>query len=946
MESGTTSQTGRTAAAIDFLERYSGRIILATVVLTLLLVIPLVALDSDEEASSDPSGDVFDLQKDLHERFQPLVHANGFVAESLGDDILTQAGLWELYQNTQELLKADSMGELRPKGMPAQPYLYQAFDTDTNRVFLGVNTLADEVQAVLSHPAFGTSLKDATDDQVKLAVHLLFSDPRTSGLRDFLSVKARSEPRIFSGVEIDYWTSPALIIRVLADNEKLGGGTSRAGLGVNETIRDKEEFNRKVQEKLRGDERTYRLWGFAIDQHLEAEDEGATAGMYIMFTVVAAIAVVGISLRSYWATALTGAGLGALMIWLKGISNLIGLEGGLVIDLIVPIAMIALGVDFAVHALRRYQEERSLGYPPERALRVGMAGVMGALVLAMLSDGIAFLSNTSSGIEAVIHFGIAAGIAAASSFIILGVIVPLAMMRIDRWRSARVGKPSFAGRAATLTAGADAAVLFGVGVILLVAVNPLVGVVVLLATTLAHIVVPVMIMSRRAVNPEPEAPSLASGPRPPEDKPGASRLVPLVTGLARYRAVVLPAIAAITAVSVLFALKLDPQFDVKDFFDSSSDFVVGLDKLDEHVAERSGEPATIYVRGDLSDPDALHTLGNSLELISKNEYVGRDSDGELTLGDLNVLSILSRITGSEFSRGRVAAATGVEIQDSDSDGVPDSREQIKAVYDYAVVEGVPLDENTMVFSAGEVKTVLFHEPASPSDNVAVFVIGIPGSREQTNVKAARKAITEDLEILRLSPAITGVGITGSPFLREGQLDATTKTLQTSLPIAAAAALALLLVAMRSLRYAVVTVIPVGLVVAWLLALMYLIGFNLNFVTATIGAISIGVGIDYSIHMTERFREEMGRAAGREQALRQAAAGSGVALFASAVSSIVGFTIMAFAPMPVISTFGILTAVMIFLALAASLMVLPSLLLLVTPEIKAAKAPLAPPQTAD
>ena len=39
--------------------------------------------------------------------------------------------------------------------------------------------------------------------------------------------------------------------------------------------------------------------------------------------------------------------------------NLVGIKGGLVIELIVPIAMVSLGVDFAVHAVRRYQEERS-----------------------------------------------------------------------------------------------------------------------------------------------------------------------------------------------------------------------------------------------------------------------------------------------------------------------------------------------------------------------------------------------------------------------------------------------------------------------------------------------------------------------------------------------------------------------------------------------------------
>ena len=220
---------------------------------------------------------------------------------------------------------------------------------------------------------------------------------------------------------------------------------------------------------------------------------------------------------------------------------------------------------------------------------------------------------------------------------------------------------------------------------------------------------------------------------------------------------------------------------------------------------------------------------------------------------------------------------------------------------------------------------------SAQENVTFLTIGIPGSREQTNVTAAREAITEDLAILSEASAITQVGITGSPFVREAQLKATTDTLQRSLPIAAAATLVLLLVAMRSVRYAVVTIIPVGMVAAWLYALMYLFGFSLNFVTATIGAISIGVGIDYTVHMTERFREELRRSGDKMKALGRAANGTGLSLVVSALSSIVGFAILGFAPMPLFAAYGILTAIMIFLALTASVVVLPSLLLLVTPE---------------
>ena len=125
-----------------------------------------------------------------------------------------------------------------------------------------------------------------------------------------------------------------------------------------------------------------------------------------------------------------------------------------------------------------------------------------------------------------------------------------------------------------------------------------------------------------------------------------------------------------------------------------------------------------------------------------------------------------------------------------------------------------------------------------------------------------------------------------------------------------------------------TIIPVGLVVSWLYAFMHLAGYSLNFVTATIAAVSIGVGIDYSIHMTQRFRQELTRRPDPREALRQAASGTGVALAGSAASSIAGFVVLGFAPMPLFSTYGILSAAMILMAAAAALLVLPSLLVIV------------------
>jgi predicted RND superfamily exporter protein len=52
---------------------------------------------------------------------------------------------------------------------------------------------------------------------------------------------------------------------------------------------------------------------------------------------------------------------------------------------------------------------------------------------------------------------------------------------------------------------------------------------------------------------------------------------------------------------------------------------------------------------------------------------------------------------------------------------------------------------------------------------------------------------------------------------------------------------------------------------------------------------------------------------------------------SALTSVMGFLVMAMAPTPIFATFGALTAVMIVLSLLVAILVLPSLLVLVTPD---------------
>jgi uncharacterized protein len=911
--------------ASRLLAQYANAVIAAAVVMTALLVAPMLLWTSDEAASTEPGGEVFDLRDEIDAKLGSGVFITAYIAEARDGDMLLRAPLLEMLRNGEALRVSDDRGGLAPPTMEQQPYLIESFDTDTGLRFQGLLTMADAVNGWL-RLVMHKGLEEASDDEVKLAVHTLLSTPITEGLLGNLSVLATNERRIVLGQEVDYWESPALLFAVHADNDALGGTSGFRSIAANEAGRNIERFARNIQETMRGDEETYELWGLAIDQTLAAEEQGATAGTFIVLTVIAALAVVGASLRSYWPTALTAVGVGGLMIWLKGLSALVGIKGGLIVELIVPIAMVSLGVDFAVHAARRYQEERNLGIAPRAALRAGMAGVLGALLLAMLSDGIAFLSNVPSGIEAVVHFGLAAGIAVVSSFTVLGIVLPLALMKIDELLDARPGaRPP--GWVVLLASGGVTA-LTGAGVILLVAVDKAIGAGVLLSTTALFILVPTAVLRVR----KRSGGALAASVTPRKMMEGAW-VEHLVTGLAIRRAVVLPLVALVTAAAVVLALRLEATFDVKDFFSEDSDLVVGLDKLGEHVGDRSGEGGIVFVRGDLATPEALASLDAFVESLGENPFVGRSADGTPSIFDENVLNMVTLMMASGYARTAVEARTGVGLTDNDGDLRPDTAAQVQALFSFMTTHGVPLDETTNVYAPGVVGEALFYDPAAPDEQIALIYAGIPGTRELSLIALARDSLLQDLAPLRNVPGITQVGLTGSPFLRDAELTATVDNLRRSLPIAAVGALVLLLIAFRSIRYAIVTILPIGLVVAWLYAIMELAGFALNFVSATIGAVSIGVGIDYSIHMTERFREELGRNATRLAALRRAAHGTGVALLASAGSSIVGFAIMAFAPMPMFSTYGILTALMIFLALVAALVVLPSLLMLVTADPK-------------
>ncbi len=856
------SKTEKTGASVlerigSFAQQRSSWIIWGTVILTVLLFLPLTYMAPTERASDNPGGEVFDISEEMEDKLPPSVHYMPYVVEAKDGDVLTQKELWELYQN-EEKLRQSEIG---------RNFLYTRYDVESGTMTFGVYTIADAVEAFL-RDNLATTLENASDDQVKLAIHYVLADPMSSGLADWFSVDATNETKMVEGQSIDYWVSLGFVSGVNADNEKVLEEYAESLPGGYTDTLVKEQFDRDVQEILRGSQEGYKLWGIAIDVNLESEDEGAASFPLIMAAVVVILVVVSVHFRSLQVTLLTMLGLGMLIVWLKGFSNLIGLKSSLTLDIIVPIAILVLGVDYAIHSVHRYREERKKGVNPGVALSCGIAGVGGALVLAMLTTAVAFLSNISSGIEDIIGFGIAAAVAIFSALIIMGLFVPTLKMRWDARR-----------------------------------------------------------LRKHSGNDKSEKGASKASPPEQEGKPRSTLLSRTVCSVADQKAIVLFLVLIVSVAAGFYASNLEAKLDAKEYFDPNSDFVVSLDKLDELVGEKGGEPAFIYIKGDLSEPESLIAIQNMINNMDDDKTVARrPSDGKPNV-NAEIFDFLDAVLESDVAIAKIEAFNpGISTTDTNEDGIPDTAEQVQAIYGYIIQYGIPLNETILRHEPSQIRESLFHDPSGVEEDATLVWIGIPGTREQAVVKESRTELMEDMKALEVS-GISFFGLTGPGYERDVTLDAITNSLTTSIIIAVILCFIILLIAFRSLRYAIVTVIPVILVAAWLYAFMYLAGFHLNAVTATIAAISIGVGIDYSVHITARFRQELEKAPDRRTALERATRQSGSALFGSAVSTMLGFAIIAIAPMPMFSSFGILTALMILMAFVAALLVLPSMLML-------------------
>ncbi|HEC94772.1 MAG TPA: hypothetical protein ENI45_02260, partial [Thermoplasmatales archaeon] len=136
---------------------------------------------------------------------------------------------------------------------------------------------------------------------------------------------------------------------------------------------------------------------------------------------------------------------------------------------------------------------------------------------------------------------------------------------------------------------------------------------------------------------------------------------------------------------------------------------------------------------------------------------------------------------------------------------------------------------------------------------------------------------------------------------------------------------ILIIAYRNPLLGFIAITPVGISIIWVLGTMHYIGYTLNVLTVTVTSLTIGIGIDYAIHATERFRLVADRTGDASKAVRETISHTGGALLIAAITTTAGFGILIFAPIPPQVQFGIITAMTIIYAFLTSILLLPLIL---------------------
>jgi len=581
-------------------------------------------------------------------------------------------------------------------------------------------------------------------------------------------------------------------------------------------------------------------------------DSLAIVGPLALLFVVVALAV---AYRDLLDILLGLVGIAAVLVWTFGFMGWADIAFNQLF-IAVPVLLIGLSIDYAIHIFMRHREERGeLQNGPRKSMAVALSGVGVALVWVTATTVIGFLSNLTSPVPPIQEFGVVSAVGITAALLVFGLLVPALKIEVDSffegrgWDRQKRAFGTGGGRfSAVLSLGSRAAK----------------------AAPLVVILAALIISAGGAYGASQVDTSFNQEDFLAEEPPGWMENLPEPFSPGEYTA------------------KANLEYVNRNFL-------------------REDSQAQILVEGDVTDPAALRAVANASEEAAASDVTKKLAGGEASIQ--SPLSVMQQVAADNETFARTLAGA-----DTDGDGIPE--ENVSAVYDQLFAVAGPQ-------AAGVV-----HRTEGGDYEALRMVVSTRGGASQSAVTSEMRAVADGVSASGFEATATGQTV-----LFNIVQDQLLETVIQSLLITLVAVFAFLMVTYRitegSATLGAVTLLPVVLSVSWILGTMYLVDIPFNILTGMITSLTVGLGVAYSIHLSERYNQELERTGSVWTAMERAVTGTGGALLGSAATTVGGFGTLAFAILPPLQQFGIITGLTIIYAFLASVLVLPSLLVVWT-----------------
>ena len=403
---------------------------------------------------------------------------------------------------------------------------------------------------------------------------------------------------------------------------------------------------------------------------------------------------------------------------------------------------------------------------------------------------------------------------------------------------------------------------------------------------------------------------------------GASSIIPR-----KLKVISIALLIGVSSYGYVSFSNLDTVFNFTDFLPEDDPVVATLSVLTDEFGGGFGETTSVLLEGeDLATPEIHNAI-----IVAINDL----ADAE------NIV-----VFGENVANESVIASLGALL--APQDAIPGSPPQapdmelISGLMSYGVELTSGEGLNALKVSAngdvdGLYKSLLTMDPATFGgtlylDNNEVFTAQQIKITTSAGSEGSRK-LTEDI-YAAFQPVIdlgVDVAATNDSIVTNSVSDLISASQFQSLIFAILSSMFFLIIYywidLKRPFLGVVTIFPVIAIVMGTYLGMNLLDIPLNPVTATLTGIAIGIGVPFVIHVTNRFREALSNDSNPVSAITTTLKTTGGSLFGSAFTTMAGFGILTTSTLKPFQQMGQVVLVSIGFALVASILILPTLLVL-------------------